>query len=112
MKQRGKRMRILLAAAVLVGVITGWTGMLQSQERVPIAQHELLSAEGGLARYENVQRILWIKTDDSTEMQFSYTAETSLVGPNKPLQIGDRLKVFYEVDGKTNRAMRVELVPK
>ena len=101
-------MRILIAAVLLAG-IGSWAGMLEAQQRAPMAQHEMLSMEGSLSRYESSHRLLWIKPDEGNEMEFNYTAETSLVGADRQLQIGDRLKVFYEVYGKENRAVRVEV---
>ena len=98
-------MRIFLGLMLLLG--TGIApAAAEVQARAPMAARELLTVEGLLSKFDTEKRMIWIETDDETRMQFSYDANTPLVGASK-LSVGDALKVFYEVEGDINRAMRV-----
>jgi hypothetical protein len=101
-----------IPAATLLLISVGAAGLAagQSQERAPMAARELLEIEGQLFKFDSDQRLIWIKAEQGREMEFNYGADTPLVGATKPLQPGDTLKVFYEVEGEVNRAMRVEFI--
>ena len=104
---------IILSAFLLIGGLARWmpTADAQAPSQSENAAMKVQIVEGMLSNYDGKQRIMWIKIADSSQMEFSYTAETPLVGASRQLEIGDHLKVSYESAGGVNNAVKVELMP-
>jgi hypothetical protein len=69
--------------------------------------------EGTLIGVDPNTRVLTLKEGDK-EMQFTYTEQTELVGPQKdgqPIAVrqGSRLKIFYKEADKANVATKIEV---
>ncbi|PYS36369.1 MAG: hypothetical protein DMG14_24680 [Acidobacteria bacterium] len=69
--------------------------------------------EGTLMGVDPSAKVLVLKAGD-TEMQFTYTEQTELVGPQKdgqPIAVrqGSRLKITYRESEKTNIATKIEV---
>jgi len=69
--------------------------------------------EGTLMGVDPNTRVLTLK-DGETQMQFTYTDQTELVGPQKdgqPIAVrqGSKLKIYYKESDKANVAMKIEV---
>jgi len=69
--------------------------------------------EGSLMGVDPNTRVLTLK-DGETQMQFTYTDQTELVGPQKdgqPIAVrqGSKLKIYYKESDKANVAMKIEV---
>ena len=117
---------ILMSVAVLIGAATlSWGASQQQTPATPKQatpstpkQDVALSAEGEMSRIDSQKQLLWIKTADGTEMQFSYTKDTPVVGGSNSVEglndlsgKGSQLKVQYEDKGGAHNATRIEIQP-
>jgi hypothetical protein len=69
--------------------------------------------EGALMGVDPNTRVLTLKEGDM-QMQFTYTDQTELVGPQKdgqPIAVrqGSRLKIYYTVSDNANVATKIEV---
>ena len=83
---------------------------LQAQRQAP----EVKSAEGELARVDSRNKLLWIKTPDGKEMQFSYTDQTKVQGSGGTVEglanMGkSQLRIQYQSEGATNVAIQIQV---
>jgi hypothetical protein len=74
------------------------------------------TAEGELARLDAENKLLWIKTADGMEKQFSYTDETIVMGEADSVEglspaSGHQLKVHFESEGGLDTAVKIEVMP-
>ena len=73
--------------------------------------------EGQLTRVDPKAQSLWVKGNDDKEMQFRYTDQTQVQGPEKDVQglagkTGTPLKITYREAGANNIATRIEVMEK
>ena len=119
---------IVMSLAALVCAATLSWGAQQQQPQNPAnskqaspsapKQDVALSAEGEMSRIDSQKQLLWIKTADGTEMQFSYTKDTPVVGGSNSVEglndlsgKGTHVKVQYEDKGVAHNATRIEIQP-
>ena len=117
---------ILMSVAALIGAVTLSWGAQQPQDPTTPKQATpsmpkqdvALSAEGEMSRIDSQKQVFWIKTADGTEMQFSYTKDTPVVGGSNSAEglndlsgKGSHLKVQYEDKGGAHNATRIEIQP-
>ncbi|PYS55873.1 MAG: hypothetical protein DMG13_02155 [Acidobacteria bacterium] len=70
--------------------------------------------EGQLISVDTTGKTLTLKGAENQEMQFAYTEQTQVVGPDTSVQglagkSGTKLKVHYRSERGTNRATRIEI---
>ena len=83
------------------------------------AQQEaaLQEAEGALAKVGPQMELLWIKTKDGKEMQFSYNMDTHVEGAEQTVaglakMSGSNVKVRFRIEGSDNVAVHIEVLPR
>ena len=130
-----KTLLIAVMAAMLAGVACGQRGSetVTSDERPagPSDQafsqtqsDEIAFAEGELLRVDDEKDMIWIRTSNGAEMQFSYTLTTDVVGAAESLEglaktTGQRLRVHYKpgvdkdllTSDEINTAVKIEVNP-
>jgi hypothetical protein len=83
-------------------------------EEAPASSEQ--TAEGELARLDAENKLLWIKTADGMEKQFSYTDDTQVIGEADSVEglspaSGHQLKVHFESEGGLDKAVKIEVMP-
>ena len=68
-------------------------------------------AEGELSKIDAQRQLLWIKTSDGNEIQFSYNKDTQVEGAGKTVEglakmSGNHLVIRYQAEGSANVASR------
>jgi YD repeat-containing protein len=86
---------------------------LQTMGKAPAA---LKNAEGELSRVDGEKQLLWIKSADGKELQFSYDKQTKVTGGDSTVEglakmSGSHLRVQYEAVAGANRAASIEILP-
>ena len=102
-----------LAVVLVATLITGMAVAQNPGAQAPKAQDEKI-IEGTLMGIDQNARLLTLKAGDK-EMQFSFTDQTELVGPEKDGQPavvaqGTKMRVHYTEHEKTNIATKIEII--
>ena len=84
------------------------TQVMPAQEAAP------QTAEGQLSKIDTQKQLLWIKTLEGKEMQFSYTKDTPVQGSNGTVEglaamSGTQLKIQFRSEGGVNTALSIEV---
>ena len=79
----------------------------------PAAAAQDQTFNGALVKVDPEAKMLTAKGADNKEMQFTYTDQTEVLGPEKTIQglatkAGAPLKITYRVERGTNRATKIE----
>jgi hypothetical protein len=111
----------LLIAAVVVMPTTSWALTIQ-QAAAPAApqgqaQQPERTYEGQLSKVDSTAKTITLKGTDDKEMTFGYTDTTQVVGADDGVQglsgkTGSSLKVSYRDERGSNRATKIEVLPK
>jgi hypothetical protein len=120
--------RTLIALAILV-VLPGfaWSAQsgspsgkqqepLQAPQDKPKGEAALQTAEGELTRMDADKQLIWIRTADDKEMQFSYTKQTAVEGTGGTAEglgemKGSYLTIDYKSEGGVNTAVKIAVQP-
>ena len=75
-----------------------------------------LIMEGTLARVDAKNHLLWIKDSAGSEIEVTYTEQTEIVGASESAsglssRSGSRLRIYYQVLGGVNLAIKIEVLP-
>jgi hypothetical protein len=108
------------AAFALLGVVSVVPVMAQVPSRQPgqvEKPKDPLPATGEFIALDDQAKTLSIRTDAGTEMKFSYTEKTEVIGALKDLSDlakmnGPRLTVTYGSHGTAHTATKIEVLPK
>ena len=111
----GKTLLMLVVLAALPAI--AWSqrsGAPSNDDAAANAQTQKASksVEGEFTKLDNQKHVLWIKTNEGKEMGFSFTDRTPIEGAKGPVQVGSRLKVYYEPSqegSETMAALRIEV---
>jgi hypothetical protein len=107
-------------ALSLAGVVSSPTIMAQ-QPAPPAGEHARAQAPepvtGEILAVDDKAKTIVVKASGDTEMKFSYSAETEIVGGDKgpaglATSAGAIATVTYGVHGTTNVAVKIEVKPK
>jgi hypothetical protein len=108
----------LTAFALMVGSASFVTAQQPPPDPAPAVQEQEahLRAEGELIRVDTDTNMLTIRTEDGTEMEFSYTEDTEIIGALEgaaglATETGSEVTVHYAQDGDARKAVRVEVTP-
>jgi len=104
-----------LVVAVLLSVASAYVYAAAVQSQPPAQQEEKMF-QGLLVRIDTDARVLMVKGPDNKDLQFIYTEQTEIVGPEKTVQglatkSGAKLKITYIVQRAMNHATRIEVLP-
>lgn len=111
-------MRTILAAALVVLVTAGSSfAQSSSDTQQKPDTNAMLTATGELVDVNADARTIRVKKADNSEIEFSYSAETEIIGADKGLSglatlSGSEVTVHYTLHGKTNSAAKIEVKPK
>jgi hypothetical protein len=68
--------------------------------------------QGALIKVDVDMHVLTVRGADEQELYFTYSEDTKVVGPAKDAQSpGATLKITYHVEGSSNVATRIEVLP-
>jgi hypothetical protein len=100
--------RCIVVCALMLVMVTWSSGMSLAQE--PKVDAKIF--EGTLTGADPTARVLTLKAGDR-EMQFTYTEQTEVVGPQKDgqpvaVKAGSKMKVYYQ-DGEKKVATKIEV---
>ena len=115
--------KLFVMFVVLIALpLMGWSVSSReaTQETKPlVAQRspEQKIAEGELSRVDSRNQLLWIKSANGKEMEFSYTDQTKVEGSGGSIEglagmSGTFLKIQYESQGGKNVAVDIRVQPK
>jgi hypothetical protein len=98
-----------LAMILSLAAFAGAMSTLQQPKQQP---EQIL--EGALVAIDVSTHVLTVKGADNKEIQFTFTADTPVVGADNGVQgltgkTGTRLKVHYKVQGESRMATRIEV---
>ncbi|MEO7133939.1 MAG: hypothetical protein ABI024_06930 [Vicinamibacterales bacterium] len=104
-----------LAGAVSSATITAQQAAPPAGEQARAQAPEPVTGE--ILSVDEKARTIVVKTTTDTEMKFSYSAETQIVGGEKgpeglATSAGNLITVTYGVHGTTNVAVKIEVKPK
>jgi hypothetical protein len=108
-------------ALSLVGALSTSPVLAQQQQQRPKAGQETAQAPepvtGEILAVDDKAKTIVVKTTPDTEMKFSYSDETVIVGGEKgpaglATSTGTIVTVTYGVHGTTNVAVKIEIKPK
>ena len=112
-------MRTILAAVLVVLVAACVSSAQQSSSDTQQKQetNAMLTATGELVDVNADTSTIRVRKSDNSEMEFSYSAETEILGADKGLSglatiKGSEVTVHYTLHGKTNAAAKIEVQPK
>ena len=112
-------MRTFFAAVLVVFVAAGAASAQQSsrepQQKQDVAQ--MLTVTGELVDVNADANTIRVRKTDNSEMDFSYSPETEILGADKGMSglatlKGSEVTVHYTLHGKTNAAAKIEITPK
>ena len=114
------RTGLVLAIAGLIGA--GSAAAQQAPPQPPQQQQEQKAKtpepiSGELVSLDDKTKTLTVKTAEGTEMKFSYTDTTEIIGADKgasglATMSGATVVVHYDVHGTANTATKIEVTPK
>jgi hypothetical protein len=86
----------------------------QPNQVAPAQEAAPQTAVGQLSKIDTQKQLLWIKTMEGQEMQFSYTKDTPIQGSNGTVEglaamSGTQLKVQFRSEGGVNHAISIEV---
>lgn len=92
------------------------TNLPQGQSLPSTAPQETAQqvAEGELSKIDAQRQLIWIKTSDGNEMQFSYNKDTQVEGAGKTVEglakmSGTHLVIHYQAEGGANMLSRANM---
>ena len=108
-----KRISKCLAIAVITILVGAYASIAMGAQEKGQAEKTF---QGTLVKVDTDMHMLTVKAADGKETYFSYTDDTKVVGPAKDVQgltgkPGANLKILYQVEGESNRATRIEILP-
>jgi hypothetical protein len=108
-------------AFMIGGVLFGVPNTLAAQQPQPPGEHTRAKTPepvtGELLSLNTSTKTLVIRTDAETDMKFSYSETTEIVGADKGTEgltgkAGSVVTVTYNVHGTANVAIKIEVKPK
>ena len=112
-------MRIILAAVLVVSsaaiAVSAQQSSREPQQKQDVVQ--MLTVTGELVDVNTDANVIRVRKQDNSEMNFSYSPETEIVGADKAVSglatlKGSEVTVHYTLHGKTNAAAKIEITPK
>ncbi len=106
--------KLVTATAVSVAVTLLFLPFAYGQDRAPQAEKVF---EGQLMRVDTAGKSITVKGTGDSEMKFSYTEQTQVLGQEKTVQglagkTGTELRVTYRSAGENHTATKIEMVEK
>jgi hypothetical protein len=108
-------------AASLAVVLSPVAAIAQQPAKPPAGEHERAKTPepvtGEIVAVDDKAKTIVVKTDTASEMKFSYSDETEVVGGEKgpsglAMASGTIVTVTYGVHGTTNVALKIEVKSK
>jgi hypothetical protein len=108
-------------ALMIGGALAGVPNAFASQQPQPPGEHTRAKTPepvtGELISLDTSTKTLVLKTDAETQMKFSYSETTEIVGADKgseglATKAGSIVTVTYSVHGTANVAIKIEVKPK
>ena|ERR1051326_1450773 len=108
--------KLLPVTAIAVAVTLLALPLAYGQEKAAPQQAEKVF-EGQLTNVDTAAKTITVKGTGNSEMKFTYTDRTQVVGQEKNIQglagkTGTDLKVTYRAAGENNTATKIEVVEK
>jgi len=117
-------MRKMLFYSLVLALFSGSQSVLSAQNspappivKAPAPPRDpaaLRTAEGDLSKVDTEKQLIWIKSEDGKELQFSYSKQTEVQGAGDSVEglaglSGTHLKIQYEIVGGINNAVKIEV---
>lgn len=108
-------------ALIVAGALTAASLAAQQQPAAPPADHNRAKTPdpvtGEILSVDTTSKTLIVKTAPESEMKFTYSDETEVVGADKGAEglaakTGTIVTVTYDVHGTANVAVKIEVKPK
>src|SRR5215831_362892 len=101
--------RLSILAIMLVAVTVYTNAAALQAPQAPQAAQEEKQFQGSLVAIDEATHMLTAKAEDEKEWRFSYSDNTEVVGADKPIKSGAKLRITYTVLKGTNQATRIEM---
>ena len=109
-----KTISMCLLFVLVLSTTAAFAGQAAPPQAPPAQAQQARAFEGALVKIDTEAKMLIAKGADNKEMQFAYTDQTQVTGPEKTIQglaskAGAKLKITYRVEQGVNHATRIEV---